>query len=158
MRIRRDMRVPPRRDRMLGPNATPVRGGAARDLPRRAAQSPSFDRTIRVTSPPSARPFVSRMTNPTITPIGFMLPSRSFSTTSGLASRARPTIGSRVSPPPLAPRPPGPPRPGPLALDARARAPALGDEPVEHLLGRVLRHLARGDHADERRERTRLDA
>src|SRR3954451_11754329 len=54
----------------------------------------------------------------------------------------------RVAAPDTA-EPPGP--------DGRARVPALGDEPVEHLLGRVLRHLARGDHADERRERTRLD-
>src|SRR3954467_1107313 len=117
---------------------------------------------MRVTSPPSARPFVSRMTKPTITPIGFMLPSRSFSTTSGFASSACWTIGSSGSPPPIAPRPPrSANRPG-AAPPAARRDPvgvaALGEEAVEDLLGRVLRDLALGDHPDERRERAGLDA
>src|SRR4051794_566300 len=45
-----------------------------------------------------------------------------------------------------------------LRLDDPPRGAALGDEPVEHLLGRVLGDLALGDHADERGERARLDA
>ena len=45
------------------------------------------------------------MTWPTITPIGFMSPPRSFSATSGLASSAARTIGASSSPPPTAPRP-----------------------------------------------------
>src|SRR4051795_8003863 len=100
------------------------------------------------------------MTKPTITPIGFMLPSRSFSTTSGLASSACCTIGSSVSSPPLAPRPScstiarvGCPRAAapaaPPLPDARGGAPALGGEPVEDLLRRALRDRALGDHPHE---------
>src|SRR3954447_23982516 len=114
---------------------------------------------MRVTSPPSARPFVSRMTKPTITPIGFMLPSRSFSTTSRFASSACWTIGSRGSPPPLAPTPPPSPiAPAPLPLADPRRAAPPGHEPVEDLLGGIPGELALGHHPDERRERGRLDA
>src|SRR5258705_13911736 len=43
-------------------------------IPDGTPQRPSFERTRRVTSPPSARPFVSRMPWPMITPICFMFP------------------------------------------------------------------------------------
>src|SRR6476660_6681617 len=55
---------------------------------------PSFERTRRVTSPPSARPFVARMTWPMITPIGFMSPERRRSAMSGLAASAESTAAS----------------------------------------------------------------
>src|SRR5215208_1172511 len=42
--------------------------------PTQAQSIPSCSRIRRVTSPPSARPFVSRMTAPTIGPIAFGLP------------------------------------------------------------------------------------
>src|SRR3954449_5187381 len=112
---------------------------------------------MRVTSAPSARPLVSRMTCPMIAPMAFMLPARILSAASALAWSAASTIGSSSSPPPLAARPSasplGPPaadRPGlvapadrrqPLGLDDGLRVAALGHEAVEDLLARVLRDL-----------------
>src|SRR4051812_3518225 len=69
------------------------------------AQTPSFSRTRRVTSAPSARPCVSRMTWPMIAPIAFMLPPLIFSAASALAASAASTIGASSSPPPIAASP-----------------------------------------------------
>src|SRR3954471_16221103 len=116
--------------------------------PRR--QRPSLSRTMRVTSPPSARPRVSRMTWPTMTPIGFMSPARRRSAMSGLASSAAWTAGSSVAGPPVGAGrvlAGGPGRAGaaegaePLGLDDRRRVAALGHEPVEDLLRAALRDL-----------------
>src|SRR3954469_3109087 len=72
---------------------------------REDLQTPSFSRTRRVTSAPSARPCVSRMTWPMIAPMAFMLPALIFSATSALALSAASTIGASSSPPPIAARP-----------------------------------------------------
>ena len=100
---------------------------------------------MRVTSPPSARPRVSRMTWPTMTPIGFMSPARRRSAMSGLASRAAWTAGSSVSAPPMAP--------SPSASTIARRVAALGHEPVEDLLGPALRDLLLAHEPDERGQR-----
>ncbi len=83
--------------RCLRPPPTERRDGLAAE---RAGQRPSCSRTSAVTAPPSARPRASRMTCPTMTPIGFMSPERSLSATSGLAARAAATIGPSSSEPP----------------------------------------------------------
>src|SRR5437588_8114990 len=54
--------------------------------------APIRSRIIRCTSPPSARPLVSRITAPTIAPIALALPDRIFSTASAFCSSARSTI------------------------------------------------------------------
>ena len=51
--------------------------------------APSCSRIRRVTSPPSARPLVSRITAPTIAPIALALPARICSAAAGSASIAR---------------------------------------------------------------------
>src|SRR4051794_11993055 len=77
---------------------------AAPQHTRAARYTPSFSRAIRLTSPPSARPLVSRITWPTIAPIADALPERIFSAASGLASIAACTMPSSSSPSPMAPR------------------------------------------------------
>ena len=69
-----------------------------------AARS-SCSLTSRVTSPPSARPLVSRMTAPMIGPIAFSLPDRTRSAASAFAANAAATISASSSPPPIAARP-----------------------------------------------------
>src|SRR5437763_8332699 len=76
---------------------------------RRLATPPSYtprrSRTIRVTWPPSARPFVSRITYPTMGPMASALPARTLSAASGLASIAARTVSSSSPPPPIVARP-----------------------------------------------------
>src|SRR6476620_10059902 len=108
-------------------HAEPPRSGCPTDG---TPQRPSFDRTRRVTSPPSARPFVSRMTWPMITPIGFMSPERRRSAMSGFAASAESTAASSSPPSPIAPRPSaatiaaGSP-PSATSLSSTWRAPAF---------------------------------
>ena len=76
-----------------------ARGAVARrsrgDGRRRGGQSPSCSRTIRVTSPPSARPFVSRMTWPMITPDRLHVAAAQALGDVGVGRRARPRRSRR---------------------------------------------------------------
>ena len=65
---------------------------------------PSCSRIRRLTSPPSALPFVSRMTGPTSAPIALGLPPRMRSTTSGLSSITLATMPASSPESPIAPR------------------------------------------------------
>src|SRR6185503_12447168 len=77
-----------------------------RRLPRQALPTPSFSRMSRVTSAPSALPFVSFMTAPTSAPTACTLPPRICSTAPpGLASMTRSTIASSSPESAIAPSP-----------------------------------------------------
>ena len=98
-----------------------------------AQPAPSFSWISRVTSPPSARPLVSRITKPTSGPTAFALPDRTRSAASGSASIARSTIASS-SPDSCDPR-------EALALDDRRRVDVLRYLGAQHLAAGGVRDL-----------------
>ena len=77
----------------------------------------------RLTSPPSARPLVSRITGPTSAPIALALPPRMRSTTSGLSAITLATIACELAAVLH--------RGQALALDDLGRVAAVGDQLVE---------------------------
>ena len=122
---------------------------APRDLRILGRQTPSCSRSRRLTSPPSALPFVSRMTGPTRAPIAFALPPRDALGHVGVVGDdlgddagelARVAHRAEV-----------------LALDDRGRVAAVGDQPVEHRAAAAGGDGARLDEVDEPRQARGLD-
>ena len=124
----------PRPDRAAGPGRARAQAG---------------ERSRRLTSPPSARPLVSRMTGPTSAPIAFALPPLMRSTMSGLSAITLATIASSSPESSIAVRP-------------SRSAISAGSPPSATSLSRIVRPAAAvtvraATSCDELGQRRRLD-
>ena len=140
----------PRPPRVLG-RVAKIRGVTGRAAAARQRRQPRASRIRRVTSAPSARPRVSRMTGADQRADRLLVARRAPSAAaSGSAAIARATISASPPSSSIAPRP--------ARRDDRRGLAALLDQHVQHLARRGCAERARCDHRDERGQRRRLDA